>query len=1153
MYSHFRTCNIEALSHSTFTNARGIKWKCTSSPYHKEKSVLDFIKIRVAHTYKAPDIVTLNTSPVCPIIRAGSFSNAEPITYELGHKRLLHPPDKKFEKMCHSQTLEDLPKQLPVKIYHHPCQICLWKNIKNINKGKVRDTSNLGPAEQLHIDFTFFPAKSIRNFTALLSITCAATRHWWPYPTQSKSAPVKILNYFLSCLQHAGHHTHTIWVDEDGALANSAEFTNLLTEKYHINMKTTGGYTSWLNGKDEKTHDTIKNFISAALLDSNHKMDKWCCAAQAAATVYNATWHSAIEKSPTEAFTGKKKSIHDLRCFGCDIYPLDHTQKTKEEKQTPGKHLAGSFMGYTNHDLQIKWWDPTTNKIKLCVAARFDEYSSSFAQDGWSPGSDFLKGKEITNLPIVKLDTSTKPFLDSEIHTFDLTLPPKNMKIGLTLKFCSYFNLTYVEQCTNISTWYKSIPAAFRRNVFILSIENNDIIHDDYAIKLLHQHQQNNVPSVIKITLVKRSKYKALTTLAENRIIFDHNNLTTLYDKEHHEHPIPKINKLVTCPEKPDTPAHIGDVLKSRLASDWKSSMFENFDKMHDTGTFALMHIKDMPKTVKPVKSRVSFRVKHTDVANIYELYSRTCANGSRMVEGVDFSISYAPCASVQSIYLQMAIAADLNLTTLVLDISNAFQSAVIFTEEERTYMTLPAFYHEWFKNKWPNHPLSKAKLSELIIQCLKSIQGTKQAGRLWWDLLKSILINKLEMTEGNPDKGTFVWRKDKEIMLICVETDDLLISYSSFRLVQLLENELKKLFKYTKEEGTVLKFLNFRIIQSEHGISIDQTKHIIKEVLNPYWSNKNRDNIRKRTGPFPTDPQVEHEIMNATILEGKALKDLETRYHGSMYKWSGSGLHIAVQSRYDLAYAQMRISGMMSAPSETSFNLLHHMMEYLYHNPHLPIFYPRRQTKGNPLKTYQQTGQAEYNHNFKFNPISTHNDSDLGRILLDRRPVSSVLHLYNGVIFAWSVRKQRMSQISSANSETYCLHTGVFQLVNYRKQLTSYGLGISLPSPVYEDNQATCKRVLTQRISAEARDVDARICQLHQYKLTGVFTAVDTRSQAQLADINSKPSSGNALEENISYVIGKRFYPPPDSEHYKLLDLGLTSAQLFAKYECHI
>ena len=37
---------------------------------------------------------------------------------------------------------------------------------------------------------------------------------------------------------------------------------------------------------------------------------------------------------------------------------------------------------------------------------------------------------------------------------------------------------------------------------------------------------------------------------------------------------------------------------------------------------------------------RISFRVKTTDIDNQYDLYSITCADGSSMLEGIDFTVS---------------------------------------------------------------------------------------------------------------------------------------------------------------------------------------------------------------------------------------------------------------------------------------------------------------------------------------------------------------------------------------------------------------------------------------------------------------------------------------------------------------------------------
>ena len=47
---------------------------------------------------------------------------------------------------------------------------------------------------------------------------------------------------------------------------------------------------------------------------------------------------------------------------------------------------------------------------------------------------------------------------------------------------------------------------------------------------------------------------------------------------------------------------------------------------------------------------RIYFRVNTTDIENQYDLYSRTCADGSSMLEGVGFAVSYTPVSGIRYI-----------------------------------------------------------------------------------------------------------------------------------------------------------------------------------------------------------------------------------------------------------------------------------------------------------------------------------------------------------------------------------------------------------------------------------------------------------------------------------------------------------------------
>jgi hypothetical protein len=59
----------------------------------------------------------------------------------------------------------------------------------------------------------------------------------------------------------------------------------------------------------------------------------------------------------------------------------------------------------------------------------------------------------------------------------------------------------------------------------------------------------------------------------------------------------------------------------------------------------------------------------------------------------------------------------------------------------ERVYITLPSFYLEWFKSKWSDYNLPSQSAKDLVLQCLKSLQSTKDAGHRWKKLISGRFI----------------------------------------------------------------------------------------------------------------------------------------------------------------------------------------------------------------------------------------------------------------------------------------------------------------------------------------------------------------------------------------------------------------------------
>ena len=66
-----------------------------------------------------------------------------------------------------------------------------------------------------------------------------------------------------------------------------------------------------------------------------------------------------------------------------------------------------------------------------------------------------------------------------------------------------------------------------------------------------------------------------------------------------------------------------------------------------------------LPTDTKILRPSIYFRAKTTDIENTYDLYYITCAYGSSMLEGVEFTVSYTPVSGMRSLCIIITIASE--------------------------------------------------------------------------------------------------------------------------------------------------------------------------------------------------------------------------------------------------------------------------------------------------------------------------------------------------------------------------------------------------------------------------------------------------------------------------------------------------------------
>jgi hypothetical protein len=169
------------------------------------------------------------------------------------------------------------------------------------------------------------------------------------------------------------------------------------------------------------------------------------------------------------------------------------------------------------------------------------------------------------------------------------------------------------------------------------------------------------------------------------------------------------------------------------------------------------------------------------------------------------------------------------------------------------------------------------------------------------------------------------------------------------------LQATLSTFFDLTINQGTTLKFLDMRIIQSPCGISFDQTKYIQSQILDTYFKDIPPSSIPHRTYPFPIEASFEQHLYESPTLTDIDLQNTEAKYKTLSNHLVGKVMHITTISCPDLSYACMRFSGYMACPNEPIFSALHHCLCYLYHHPHLLIMYPNKapSTPGGSINTF--------------------------------------------------------------------------------------------------------------------------------------------------------------------------------------------------------
>ena len=423
-------------------------------------------------------------------------------------------------------------------------------------------------------------------------------------------------------------------------------------------------------------------------------------------------------------------------------------------------------------------------------------------------------------------------------------------------------------------------------------------------------------------------------------------------------------------------------------------------------------------------------------------------------------------------------------------------------------------------------------------------MQGRKYAGCSWYLLLKDI-FEDFGLLPCPAELALFSFFDGPDEITLVTSTDDFLISSSSDSLFARLCEHIRRFVPITIQDGSVIKYLNVRIIQTELGISIDQTHHIRTSILDNWFKPTKTERLKSADTPYRTDSQYEKDLQEQLPATGTQLAKLEKDHGGKFNALIGQFLHIEQVTRFELGFPVTRLAQYNAAPNAASFAGLKRIARFLATHPHTPIFYPStvKLTMHQTIRFEVEPGK--FIEQLISNIREMYVDADHARDIKTRKSVSCVLSAVCGVLIHWHMGKQSCVAAHSTDAEIRAYFTAV-QINKYLRMVDDFmRMGNQGPTVIYEDNAPAIAIMEAGHITGRVKHIAVPTQMIYEDIKLGNNKPKKIDGRLNTADIGTKPLPSSTLHRLMRQGRGQRFYPSPNTEHGKLMQVELVNQRI--------
>jgi Reverse transcriptase (RNA-dependent DNA polymerase) len=260
---------------------------------------------------------------------------------------------------------------------------------------------------------------------------------------------------------------------------------------------------------------------------------------------------------------------------------------------------------------------------------------------------------------------------------------------------------------------------------------------------------------------------------------------------------------------------YLHEAMKEPDREQFKEAMIKEVKDQIDNGNFVVVKrstvLKDEP--VMPTMWQMK-RKRDIKMREVKKWKARLNIDGSKMVQGVHYEESYSPVATWNSIRTMLILVAQYQWHTVQIDYVLAFPQAPI---ERTLYMEIPRGFelegHDW---------------KDYVLQLLRNVYGSKNAGRTWYQYLSKKLVEEVGFVQSKVDECVFY----KGTVMYVLYTDDSVLAGPNRKEIDRVIKDIQKVKLNITVEGDTQDFLGINIDRKEDG-SIHLTQpHLIDSIV---------------------------------------------------------------------------------------------------------------------------------------------------------------------------------------------------------------------------------------------------------------------------------------------------------------------------------